>query len=216
MHDEVVVAFLEVASEHFCLTPTSVNAKRGATNVDDEPSPPMSRSMTEPTRTLMTPRKPWSFFLNFFWSNICTANILSSDAFLSSHKHSSPGRITTHGTYMSNDSFQYGLRVFLMTEVVLVCSPPSVATANGSGKPRETIHKLAFLSTAVDEEHTEDITFVETIGGDYCHLVSSQRRSKAVDWLGTQLVTLRFSRLQRVDCQLGTSIVAKTSDNLRR
>jgi hypothetical protein len=34
------------------------------------PSPPASRSITEPMRTLMTPRKPWSFFLNFFWSKI--------------------------------------------------------------------------------------------------------------------------------------------------
>lgn len=38
-------------------------------------------------------------------------------------------------THMSNTSFQYGLRVFLMTDVVLVCSPPIVATAKGSGKP---------------------------------------------------------------------------------
>lgn len=38
-------------------------------------------------------------------------------------------------TYMSKLSFQYGFRVFLMTPVVLVCSPLMVATANGSGKP---------------------------------------------------------------------------------
>ena len=36
---------------------------------------------------------------------------------------------------MSKTSFQYGFRVFLMTDVVLVCSPPMVATAKGSGKP---------------------------------------------------------------------------------
>jgi hypothetical protein len=34
------------------------------------PSPPASRSITDPMRTLMTPKKPWSFFLNFFWSKI--------------------------------------------------------------------------------------------------------------------------------------------------
>lgn len=34
-------------------------------------------------RTLTTPRKPWSFFLNFFWSKICTASMLSSVARLS-------------------------------------------------------------------------------------------------------------------------------------
>lgn len=28
----------------------------------------------------MTPKNPWSFFLNFFWSNICTASMLSSEA----------------------------------------------------------------------------------------------------------------------------------------
>lgn len=42
------------------------------------PSPPASKSITLPTRTLTTPRKPWSFFLNFFWSNIWTASMLSS------------------------------------------------------------------------------------------------------------------------------------------
>jgi hypothetical protein len=38
-------------------------------------------------------------------------------------------------TYISKLSFQYGLSVFLITPVVLVCSPPIVATAKGSGKP---------------------------------------------------------------------------------
>jgi hypothetical protein len=42
-------------------------------------------------------------------------------------------------TYMSKLSFQYGLSVFLITPVVLVCSPPIVATAKGSGKP---VHRL--------------------------------------------------------------------------
>lgn len=37
---------------------------------------------------LITPRKPWSFFLNFFWSKICTVNTLESL------------------TFTSNDSFQ--------------------------------------------------------------------------------------------------------------
>jgi len=51
------------------------------------PSPPASRSMTLPMRTFTTPRKPWSFFLNFFWSNICTARMLSSFTRLSSDQH---------------------------------------------------------------------------------------------------------------------------------
>lgn len=40
-------------------------------------------------------------------------------------------------TYRSKISFQYGFKVFLMTDVVLVCSPPTVATAKGSGKPTD-------------------------------------------------------------------------------
>lgn len=79
-------------------------------------SPPASKSMIDPTRTLMTPKNPWSFFLNFFWSNICTAKILSSSALI------------------SKLSFQYGFSVLLMTVVVRVCSPLIVATAKGSGK----------------------------------------------------------------------------------
>lgn len=39
------------------------------------------------------------------------------------------------GSYKSKLSFQYGFSVFLLTVVVLVCSPLMVATANGSGKP---------------------------------------------------------------------------------
>src|SRR5271170_6453888 len=38
--------------------------------------------------------------------------------------------------YTSKDSFQYGFNVFLMTEVVFVCSPSTVNTANGSGNPK--------------------------------------------------------------------------------
>ena len=40
--------------------------------------------------------------------------------------------------YMSKLSFQYGFSVFLITLVVFVCSPPIVATANGSGKPAKS------------------------------------------------------------------------------
>jgi hypothetical protein len=43
--------------------------------------------------------------------------------------------LASHETYMSKTSFQYGFSVFLMTEVVRVCSPPIVATAKGSGNP---------------------------------------------------------------------------------
>lgn len=42
------------------------------------PSASGASSMTSPIRMLMTPRKPWSFFLNFFWSKTCTARMVSS------------------------------------------------------------------------------------------------------------------------------------------
>jgi hypothetical protein len=40
-----------------------------------------------------------------------------------------------YNAYKSKLSFQYGFNVFLMTVVVLVCSPLTVTTANGSGNP---------------------------------------------------------------------------------
>ena len=40
-----------------------------------------------------------------------------------------------HLTHKSKLSFQYGFNVLLITVVVLVCSPPRVATAKGSGNP---------------------------------------------------------------------------------
>jgi hypothetical protein len=43
--------------------------------------------------------------------------------------------VPPNDTYTSNDSFQYGFSVFLIAEVVLVCSPSTVNTANGSGNP---------------------------------------------------------------------------------
>lgn len=73
--DHVIVGLFEVAREHFCkqvLVAIHRSLRRTL------PSPPASKSMTLPMRTLITPRKPWSFFLNFFWSKICTASTLSS------------------------------------------------------------------------------------------------------------------------------------------
>ena len=48
-------------------------------------------------------------------------------------------------SHISKCSFQYGFNVLLMTEVVFVCSPLSVATAKGSGNP--IYHQLGVLST---------------------------------------------------------------------
>ncbi len=64
---------------------------------------------------------------------------------------------------MSKLSFQYGFSVFLMTDVVLVCSPPMVATAKGSGNPSIT----GYQSSITDESGlgvlTEEITLVQSI-----------------------------------------------------
>lgn len=93
-------------------------------------------------RTLMTPRKPWSFFLNFFWSKTWTASMLSSVARLenaTSNQHEVTLSTGSYETHISKVSFQYGLSVLLITDVVLVCSPLIVATAKGSGKPVGTL-----------------------------------------------------------------------------
>jgi hypothetical protein len=73
-------------------------------------------------------------------------------------------------TYMSKLSFQYGLSVFLITPVVLVCSPPIVATAKGSGKPVCVHGKPTSCMTRVWQGSplTKDISLVETIGSNYC------------------------------------------------
>ena len=133
---------------------------------DALPSPPASRSMTLPILTLTTPRKPWSFFLNFFWSNICTASTLSSVTLLL--QIVSPYRIYgKHSTHRSKLSFQYGLSVFFMTLVVLVCSPLMVATANGSGNPGDCIISFPWFNCG---EYvmalTEDMSLVEPVGSD--------------------------------------------------
>ena len=60
--------------------------------------------------------------------------------------------------HKSKCSFQYGFSVLLITVVVLVCSPPRVATANGSGKPgcHYQLERLKGLGVL----RTEDITLV--------------------------------------------------------
>lgn len=59
-----------------------------------------------------------------------------------------------------------------MTHVVWVCSPFMVATAKGSGNPKsrflihETAEKARGKGRVGIGYHTENISFVETIGGD--------------------------------------------------
>jgi hypothetical protein len=72
---------------------------------------------------------------------------------------------------MSKLSFQYGLSVFLITPVVLVCSPPIVATAKGSGKPIRIHHKpMSCLARVLQGSPlTKDISLVQAIGSDDCN-----------------------------------------------
>ena len=61
--------------------------------------------------------------------------------------------------YMSKDSFQYGFRVFRITEVVCVCSPSTVTTANGSGNPTSS-PKLSIAGGGGGQ--------VEGVGSEWC------------------------------------------------
>jgi hypothetical protein len=72
--------------------------------------------------------------------------------------------------YMSKLSFQYGFKVFLMTPVVLVCSPLMVATANGSGNPKRCTISMRSPRTLdlATVSRTEDIPFVQPICGNDC------------------------------------------------
>lgn len=67
---------------------------------------------------------------------------------------------------MSKLSFQYGFSVFFMTLVVRVCSPFMVATAKGSGNPEKW--SIAGRWAVGGGRLTEDIAFVQAIGGDDC------------------------------------------------
>jgi hypothetical protein len=73
--------------------------------------------------------------------------------------------IIDSGTNRSKLSFQYGFKVFLMTEVDCVCSPLTIATANGSGKPGGGVRGLS-VGAGTRQKHTENITLVQTVGGN--------------------------------------------------
>lgn len=69
--------------------------------------------------------------------------------------------------HISKLSFQYGFKVFLMTAVVLVCSPLMVATAKGSGNPREFVRRV---NKRREDLLTEDITFIQSISSNDWHM----------------------------------------------
>lgn len=97
---------------------------------------------------------------------------------------------------MSKDSFQYGFRVFLMTDVVLVCSPPRVATAKGSGKPKEGYQPWTSAIVTGDMcVRTENIALVKSIRRNDYFVVSIRTSSEI--WRQNALVTLKFSRLRQ-------------------
>lgn len=62
--------------------------------------------------------------------------------------------------YMSKLSFQYGFNVFLITEVVRVCSPDIVATAKGSGNPMVTPVSPYLTQSSLERQLTENIAFI--------------------------------------------------------
>lgn len=81
MYYKIIRRFFQVSGEHFCVIKYKLPDVNGnKEKYHDSRSWGDEKSMTSPTRTFITPKNPWSFFLNFFWSNICTANILSSFA----------------------------------------------------------------------------------------------------------------------------------------
>jgi hypothetical protein len=84
--------------------------------------------------------------------------------------------------HRSKLSFQYGFRVLLITVVVFVCSPPKVATANGSGNPVKLYQFDCFPMGKWDL--TENIALVKSIGGNYYSNVSSECQIPSIEgWL---------------------------------
>lgn len=65
-----------------------------------------------------------------------------------------------------------------MTVVVFVCSPFNVATAKGSGKPTSRQRQPSIR----EGSHTEDITLVETIGGNDCMIISIRLRRREAEF----------------------------------
>lgn len=92
VNDEVIGRLLEVPGEHVVCSNSIAQLVSHDTELLNRgsgltvPSASGASSITSPMRTLITPRKPWSFFLNFFWSKTWTANILSSFTRLVRHQ----------------------------------------------------------------------------------------------------------------------------------
>lgn len=95
-------------------------------------------------------------------------------------------------TNISKLSFQYGFSVFLITPVVCVCSPLTVATAKGSGNP--AYHSQSSCSIfRVRGGRTEKIPLVQAISGNDCKCVRPFLHLKEI--LPALLVTLRLGLL---------------------
>jgi hypothetical protein len=84
MDNEIVGRLLKVSREHIvCIGESETlvglsNFKSRPKQRGYSPSESELSSIASPMRIFITPRKPWSFFLNFFWSNTWTAKMLSS------------------------------------------------------------------------------------------------------------------------------------------
>lgn len=97
-----------------------------------------------------------------------------------------------------------------MTDVVWVCSPPTVATANGSGNPKMKPGQSTPPSAEPPppqrmKRRTEDIAFVKTVCRDNCSHKNNQRsvegagnpqRAGSMQATTVLLVTRRFGWLQ--------------------
>ena len=86
----------------------------------------------------------------------------------------------------------------MITDVVLVCSPPIVATAKGSGNPARQMLVIE-ASARFKSDFTKDITLVEAVGGDdYLHISSNPNDSTTKPIL----VTRRFGVLTWMSAEL--------------
>lgn len=138
------------------------------------PSDSDPKSIASPIRMLMTPRKPWSFFLNFFWSNTCTARILSSLTRLRGRRsvsHRYPRRIIVRLLgYVQIKAlipvwvqrpFRHGRRLGLLA--IDGCYGERVGKSYAK---RRVSQPKPLLLVVVGRERTKHISLIQAIGGD--------------------------------------------------
>lgn len=159
----------------------------------------------------MTPKKPWSFFLNFFWSKICIAKTLSSLA-----------RLERNQPQLLNVDTNVDLHVKGLVPIRvqrLLDHLGSFRLLSPNGRHGERVWKACVMSVAealsVSEQHTKDISLVQAISGN--DWVGLAGRSKASEgrlrtghsqiWLPAQQQSVfgcdtQFMVLTQADCCL--------------